>query len=44
MNGKDLIVGMSFVDEKFIQEAETKQIKKSRAFFVRNCRKIKCTI
>lgn len=34
MNGKDLIVGMSFVDEKFIQEAETKQIKKSRAFFV----------
>ena len=27
MNGKDLMVGMSFVDEKFIQEAETKQIK-----------------
>ena len=34
MNGKDLMVGMSFVDEKFIQEAETKQIKKSRPFFV----------
>lgn len=34
MNGKNLIVGMSFVDEKFIQEAETKQIKKSRSFFV----------
>ena len=33
MNGKDLMVGMSFVDEKFIQEAETKQIKKSRPFF-----------
>ena len=29
MNGKDLMVGMSFVDEKFLQEAETKQIKKS---------------
>ena len=34
MNGKDLMVGMNFVDEKFIQEAETKQIKKSRPFFV----------
>lgn len=33
MNGKDLMTGMSFVDEKFIQEAETKQIKKSRPFF-----------
>lgn len=34
MNGKDLMTGMSFVDEKFIQEAEAKQIKKSRPFFV----------
>ena len=34
MNGKNLIVGMSVVDEKFIQEAETKQIKKSRPCFV----------
>ena len=34
MNGKDLMVAMSFVDEKFIQEAETKHIKKSTPFFV----------
>lgn len=33
MNGKDLMVGMSFVDEKFIQEAETKQIRKSKLSF-----------
>ena len=33
MNGKDLMAGMSFVDEKFIQEAETKQIRKSKPFF-----------
>lgn len=33
MNGKDLMVGMSFVNEEFVQEAETKQIKKSRSFF-----------
>lgn len=34
MNGKDLMTGMSFVDEKFIEEAETKQIKKSRPIFL----------
>ncbi|MCI9575858.1 MAG: hypothetical protein HFJ84_04125 [Clostridiales bacterium] len=33
MNGKDLLTGMGFVDEKFIQEAEVKQLKKARPFF-----------
>lgn len=33
MNGKDLVTGMSFVDEKFVQEAETKQIRKSKLPF-----------
>ncbi len=30
---KDLVTGMSFVDEKFVQEAETKQIRKSKLPF-----------
>lgn len=29
MNGKDLMMGLNFVDEQFIQEAEVKQLKKS---------------
>lgn len=34
MNGKDLMRGMSFVDEKYIQEAEIKQLKKPKPFFL----------
>lgn len=34
MNGKDLMTGMSFVDEKYIQEAEIKQLKKPKPFFL----------
>ena len=47
MNGKDLIVGMSFVDEKFIQEAETKQIKKIQVILrkqIYRCRCLFCVI
>lgn len=29
MNGKDLMMGLNFVDEQFIQEAEVKRLKKS---------------
>ena len=31
---KDLVTGMSFVDEKFVQEAETKQIRKIQVAFL----------
>ena len=34
MNGKDLMTGMSFVDEKYIQEAEIKQRKKPKPLFL----------
>lgn len=47
MNGKDLMVGMSFVDEKFIQEAETKQIKNIQAILrkqIYRCRCLFCAI
>lgn len=46
MNGKDLMVGMSFVDEKFIQEAETKQIKNQAVLRkqIYRCRCLFCII
>lgn len=35
MNGKDLMMGLSFVDEQFVQEAEEKQLKKSNMVFLK---------
>lgn len=35
MNGKDLMVGLNFIDERFIQEAEEKQLKKSNMVFLK---------
>lgn len=35
MNGKDLMMGLNFVDEQFIQEAEKMQLKKSNMVFLK---------
>lgn len=35
MNGKDLMMGLNFIDERFVQEAEEKQLKKSNLVFLK---------
>ena len=35
MSGKDLMMGLNFVDEQFIQEAEVKQLKKPNVVYLK---------